>query len=628
MNTRQLLSLTAGLAFCTLFAACQTGPFSGSGSMRIEVEVYKGPLSQEPELQWGELVGYLEEAKRSMVENANFTLAVVANKDFETMNSSLLRPIDVNALWPEVRASSPLLRTSSSLEASGAASEPLVSMYLYEPMIAKKKRGFWNNLFGSSAVQADDDDSRSKTTKAPTASDNAVNKTTGNPTKPGSDTISNERPAPNLTTASGNSSGKGAAEVTPAFAVSDGNDSGRSQTTGEDSFKLNWCNGLDPSGLWDQLDYFDCVALRGIYTDSLDLIREVNEFLKKYGTRIHEQPKLEPAEASRILAEVAEMSSELRAKAFRWAVSTTAGQSFDLSVRMAVLNFVVLASEYGNQLQARADALLKQRDGGYVDRRELSLSTFIRDSQPTDFVRLYDWLGGSTDALRYKVPDFLMTGHWPASVGDRTKAVDRLFADHYWSKINTVYASGKGKVSMAFVKDDIGNWDLKNMDNAPGELLSAYTTFATSIAKQGTDIATAYFTGGTSEALKTAKEFINAARVAESQIIGSQSVGLQAGQRLQELQRDAAAEIQNTWQSRQAEDVSLYEESKDPIDKAAAQRLSAHRKETYAQLARVVQHYKDNVDITRKATERLANKGTVGVTAPDLPAALTSGKTK
>src|SRR5688572_25796718 len=56
-----------------------------TGAMRIDVEVYKGPLAQSSDAQFASLIGYLEEAKRSLVENMNFTLATVANADFEKL---------------------------------------------------------------------------------------------------------------------------------------------------------------------------------------------------------------------------------------------------------------------------------------------------------------------------------------------------------------------------------------------------------------------------------------------------------------------------------------------------------------------------------------------------------------
>ena len=59
------------------------GPFSGAGAMRIDVEVYKGPLSEEPEVQWASLLGHIGEAKRILLETDNFTRAVIANKGFD-----------------------------------------------------------------------------------------------------------------------------------------------------------------------------------------------------------------------------------------------------------------------------------------------------------------------------------------------------------------------------------------------------------------------------------------------------------------------------------------------------------------------------------------------------------------
>ena len=48
----------AVIAACAL-SGC--AGISGSSSMRVEVEVYKGPLSLEPAAQWGELRGLLEQ---------------------------------------------------------------------------------------------------------------------------------------------------------------------------------------------------------------------------------------------------------------------------------------------------------------------------------------------------------------------------------------------------------------------------------------------------------------------------------------------------------------------------------------------------------------------------------------
>src|SRR5437868_5314605 len=59
----------AGVLLClVVLALAQTGCslFAGSASMRIEVEVYKGPLSKEPELQLAELFGQVQESVDAM----------------------------------------------------------------------------------------------------------------------------------------------------------------------------------------------------------------------------------------------------------------------------------------------------------------------------------------------------------------------------------------------------------------------------------------------------------------------------------------------------------------------------------------------------------------------------------
>ena len=62
--------------------ACSTGPLSGSAAMRIEVEVYKGPLSLEPEIQLGELRGYVIEAYSALVNTNEFAASVARSNDF------------------------------------------------------------------------------------------------------------------------------------------------------------------------------------------------------------------------------------------------------------------------------------------------------------------------------------------------------------------------------------------------------------------------------------------------------------------------------------------------------------------------------------------------------------------
>lgn len=154
-------------------------------------------------------------------------------------------------------------------------------------------------------------------------------------------------------------------------------------------------------------------------------------------------------------------------------------------VRQDVIQMANLLSEFGNLLNARANALLMQTAAN-IRRYNLPLSVYLSDSQPTDYPNLFDWYKATK-------PGWLLDGsEWVSfSVPPRdarVKAYQRLFADTYWSKVNTVYASGSGKVGMALIRDDIGNWNLKSFDNEPEGLLTAYRNMSLALVNQATKI--------------------------------------------------------------------------------------------------------------------------------------------
>lgn len=373
-------SIAHCIALCTilLLSACSTGPFSGAAAMRIEVEVYKGPLSLDPEIQLGELRGYLLEAYSSLINTYKFTLAAARTKNFPRL--------------------------------------------------------------GSNAAQDK--------------------------------------------------------EFPPAE---------------------EWCLDVPAVGyLLNQADHFDCALLQSIGVDTLNLLRNLTRALdtylygregegtaragvpgqetlttfqtqlKDYIEKTHNFTKYLPSNAlssDEIPGEYLNIKDTLRlandaaaamqSAAFRYATALTAGQSINFKVRIASVNFIVSASEYSNQIGSRADALMKQfgsMDGR--DRRELPLSVHLREAEPTDFVHLYKWMDATSPAL----VNYFIIGS--GTVDDRIKIIDRLYADHYWSKINTVHASGRGKTQMAFIKDETGNWNLKSFDNDPSELLEGYAKVA------------------------------------------------------------------------------------------------------------------------------------------------------
>lgn len=175
--------------------------------------------------------------------------------------------------------------------------------------------------------------------------------------------------------------------------------------------------------------------------------------------------------------EAAHYADRLRSRANFWAVQHAAVEPVDSRIRITMANFAQYAADYGNQIGARADALLWQEskmhrekkvteggDGIEVAKR-LALSLYLRDSETTDYLNLYDW---NKAVFR--------SNNGPTGLNgtDRVRLVEQLVKDTYWSKINSVHASGQGDVRMAFIKDNIGNWNLKSFSNDPTKLLNAY----------------------------------------------------------------------------------------------------------------------------------------------------------
>lgn len=169
-------------------------------------------------------------------------------------------------------------------------------------------------------------------------------------------------------------------------------------------------------------------------------------------------------------------------------------------------------SEYANLIDSRADAIIQQLKHG-VNRQNLPLSVLLRDSGSTAFQSLLAW----QEAGGMLPEDYCGTGGnfliCRKDATDRVRGIELLFADYNWSNINSVYASGRGDVGMVFVKDDIGNWDLKSFDNDPAELVQAYSDVAKASLKVALQAATA--PGGAQAA--------QAALQAATQVIGGNS---------------------------------------------------------------------------------------------------------
>ncbi len=235
----------------------------------------------------------------------------------------------------------------------------------------------------------------------------------------------------------------------------------------------------------------------------------------------------------------------MKAKAFYWA-ELHVSISLPRLARIHTVNFSNVASEYSNQISSRADALYLQKVDKF-DRKSLPLSQYLRDVKPTDFLNLHTWKRAADHAIFEEVITDPLNAFSSDETADRVRVIERLFADHNWSKINTVYASGQGVVSIALIKDDIGNWNLKSFDSDPTEVVAAYKQLTQAGIKAATDLVAASATGGSTE---VAQALQTASRMASGRIGGGsapsglnvKSIRSRAEQRLADLQKEAKKE--------------------------------------------------------------------------------------
>jgi hypothetical protein len=264
------------------------------------------------------------------------------------------------------------------------------------------------------------------------------------------------------------------------------------------------CAGYQKTAKLSMIESESCFYLAQVYADALDLRGRIAG-LSKYETQysqlgvsgtprgFEDGKKLSP-QTQAFLNDVASLAMHMKFKAYYWALGQVSFPVYDRMTRAVVNNFTTLNSEYANQLGARADALLRQ---GRPDKPSsaalLAQSIYLRDSQPTDFLNLYTWNRAVYPALIEDMVWHPFESLSAEETSTRVRAFERLYGDHYWSRINTVNANGDGEVRMALIKDEIGNWNLKSFDSDPTKLLQAYSSGAVSLINKAVSTAT---TGG------------------------------------------------------------------------------------------------------------------------------------
>jgi hypothetical protein len=229
----------------------------------------------------------------------------------------------------------------------------------------------------------------------------------------------------------------------------------------------------------------DCKALEGAIGSADDLLDRTVELEKKaaelraydYGQADDEARKNELLSYTK---DVSALAIQFKAKAFFWAEYQIKIISADEKVRTKLTEFTTITSEFSNQLASRTTVLQKQFAGKDIKGYNLAVSDHLREASPTAFLHLFDW---------YRATYSKSKARSGMSAADRVRLAQQLFSDHYWTKINEVHASGQGDVSMALIKDDIGNWNLKSFKNNPTELLNAYRKLSLAGIQAAVDVA-------------------------------------------------------------------------------------------------------------------------------------------
>jgi hypothetical protein len=404
---------------------------SGAGAIRVEVEVYKGPLSREPSVQVAELLALWNEFNNTLLLYQESVCAAFVAQQITTREDQR-RPLERMAL-----ASVP---GCGSVVPIKEASAPLMGSFTShsEP----------NTVAETSPLEK------------------------GN------------RPLPQMI----------------------GNDPNTAPSQKNKNYALQQkCLQYygDESALTRQAEGAACFYLAQVHLDTQHLFESLGEAVKLHGPAKASAvlmptstgdgaPSNLPKEVRQFLFAVSHAAMLMRTKAYNWAHSQVSFPVRDRTTRAVVNNFSNITSEFGNQLGARADALLKQfsdRDSRYQYADYLPQNIYLRDSQPTDFLNLYVWNRAAAPAIWEEMLLHPLDAFDSEETATRVRTFERLYADNYWSRINTVTAVGTGEFRIALVKDDIGNWNLKSFDSDPSELLQAYKNASLALIQKAVSLA-------------------------------------------------------------------------------------------------------------------------------------------
>ena len=182
--------------------------------------------------------------------------------------------------------------------------------------------------------------------------------------------------------------------------------------------------------------------------------------------------------------------------------------------RMAYATLANTLCEYGNQIGTRADALAKELHGLAPER--FSTGAMIRNTRPCATLDAFVWFAAFDPPLAGDVMSDVVAGIGADERRDRVRSLERTFADLHWAHVNTVFAAGQGKTTMALIRDQYGNWDLKAFENDASELLQGYTALASSALDAAAKLAADTATGGAASKLSTLQRLLVLSQQAEA----------------------------------------------------------------------------------------------------------------
>lgn len=428
LTSAALLPLLLSLSGCGIDGVISE-TFSGGSSMRIEVEVYKGALSKEIDVQWGELNATIKETQTSLA----------------TFDDELLRIASTQGYLSKNEGTTPQAMRVRPHHRGRKLSEKPTKRNLVQDNQAQ---------IGGLGLQGK----------------------------------KWEKPSRTVTGVWGK-------------AVQIHADAQLFWCDG-DKFQKSW-KGTTPG--WGSADAGSgCLRLAQLHDEVghlhriLDRIRNISR-VSEIDTKIKNLQKIaEEEKLIQYLTLASEVGARMKVKAFQWANYLRVVPE-DRITRTLITSFAAASAELGNQISTRADTILKQcpvkksrgnkRECNDFSAKGLPLSVYLRDTNPTEFINLFTYNRSGGFATWEET---LTRPIWTLGAEentDRARVVEALFADHNWSKINTVYASGQGDVRMAFVKDAIGNWNLKNFKNDPTDLLEGYKKITGAAIKTAVSLA-------------------------------------------------------------------------------------------------------------------------------------------